>query len=124
MDDYDRKTAGIGKGTPGPGRPAGTPNKVIADLREVLRGFVEGQADNLPAWIARVAADDPARAAELVLKAAEYVIPKLGRAELTGANGGPLIPVAPVLNMLLVGAPPPGPAVIDPSGVPNRGEAI
>lgn len=82
----------------------------------MLRGFVEGQADNLPAWIAR--------AADLVLKAAEYVIPKLGRAELTGANGGPLIPVAPVLNMLLVGAPPPGPAVIDSNGVPNRGEAI
>lgn len=32
----DRKTAGIGKGTPGPGRPKGTPNKTTALLKDAI----------------------------------------------------------------------------------------
>lgn len=32
----DSKTAGIGKGTPGPGRPKGMPNKTTTTLREAI----------------------------------------------------------------------------------------
>jgi len=32
----EKQTAGIGKGTPGPGRPKGVPNKVTANVRAAL----------------------------------------------------------------------------------------
>ena len=31
------KTGGIGKGTPGPGRPKGLPNKVTSDLKAMIQ---------------------------------------------------------------------------------------
>lgn len=33
----DKKSAGIGKGTPGPGRGKGNPNKVTADLKGMIQ---------------------------------------------------------------------------------------
>lgn len=37
----ERKSAGIGKGTPGPGRPKGEPNKLTADLRAMILGALD-----------------------------------------------------------------------------------
>lgn len=34
----EKQTAGIGRGTPGPGRPKGVPNKVTTDLKEMILG--------------------------------------------------------------------------------------
>ncbi|MBN8477834.1 MAG: hypothetical protein J0L91_02590 [Burkholderiales bacterium] len=59
------------------GRPAGVPNVVTRDVRAVIRSFAEAYADRLPSWIDKVAEKDPARAAELFLRACEYVLPKL-----------------------------------------------
>ena len=81
------------------GRPAGSPNKVTADVRQVIRAFAETYASRLPSWIDRVAEEDPARAADLLLRACEYVLPKLGRSEITGPDGEPLGRIVPVLNV-------------------------
>lgn len=37
----DRKSAGIGKGTPGPGRRKGTPNRVTAQLKDMILGALD-----------------------------------------------------------------------------------
>lgn len=84
------------KGNPHPVSRKGRPNKATQDVRAAIAAFAEGNAGNLAKWIARVAegtkerAPDPAKAAELYLKAIEYHIPKLGRTELTGKDEGPI----------------------------------
>ena len=49
-----KKTAGIGKGTPGPGRPKGMQNKVTTAAKEAFRLAFEkmGGPDALAAWAA------------------------------------------------------------------------
>lgn len=88
------------------GRPAGVPNKVTTDVREVIRTFAETYAEKLPGWIDRIAEDDPAKAADLFLRALEYHVPKLGRSELTGPGGRPLSALVPVLNFATSGPAP------------------
>jgi hypothetical protein len=58
--------------------------------------FAEGNAHKLQEWLDDVAMGvggnrpDPAKAADLYLRAIEYHIPKLARTELTGKDGGAL----------------------------------
>ena len=66
------------------------PNKATQDVREAIARFAEGNVENLNLWIAQVAEADPGRALDLYLKAIEYHIPKLSRAEVTGEGGGPV----------------------------------
>ena len=71
----------------GPGRQKGIPNKVTGQVREVIARFAEENAERFGEWIGRTAEKDPARAAELDLRALEYHIPKMQRTELsTGEN--------------------------------------
>jgi hypothetical protein len=64
------------------GREKGTPNKVTKDIREAITQLLETCAPRMADWLERVAKDDPAKALDLALKAAEYAIPKLSRAEV------------------------------------------
>jgi len=80
----DKKTAGIGKGTPGPGRPKGTPNRATADVREAFATLLENNTTRLQEWLDATAAEDPARALELITRLAEFVTPKLSRSQLRG----------------------------------------
>ena len=94
----DLETAGIGKGTPGPGRPKGMANKATQQAREAISMFVDGNAHKLEAWLLAVAdgnleqdiKPNPAKAFELFQSVIEYHIPKLARTELTGKDGGPV----------------------------------
>ena len=98
------------------GRTKGTPNKVTSAARQAFLatfGRIEG---DLEGWIRQTAegvetplvvkgipitnADgspvmtrigaDPGKAADLVVRMAEYHFPKLGRSEVTGLDGGPV----------------------------------
>ena len=78
------------------GRPKGSPNRATADVRAAIAVFAEGNAHKLQDWLDRIAdgsdgvRPDPAKAADLYLRAIEYHIPKLARTEVTGQDGGPV----------------------------------
>ena len=75
----------------GSGRTKGVPNKATANAREAIARFVDGNADNLQTWLEQIAAQDGPKAAfNCFMDVVEYHVPKLGRTELTGADGGKL----------------------------------
>jgi hypothetical protein len=69
------------------GRPKGTPNKATAEAREAFRNLLDKNTPQMQKWLDQVALEDPAKAMELMLKLAEYVLPKLQRQELVGKDG-------------------------------------
>lgn len=69
------------------GRVEGTKNRVTQNIRKAYQDLVEGNLDNMSQWIGQIAAENPKEAMELMIKLSEFVIPKLARTELTGANG-------------------------------------
>ena len=69
------------------GRPKGKPNNVTRDVREAYQNLVEMNLENMSHWLAAVASDNPEKAMTLMLSLSEYVIPKLARQEITGADG-------------------------------------
>ena len=72
------------------GRPKGSKNKNTQEVREAYQRLVEGNLENMSQWIQAVDAEDPAKAFDLMVKLSDFVIPKLARTELTGANGDDL----------------------------------
>ena len=69
------------------GRPVGTKNRQTSEIREAYQHLLEMNLTEMSNWIRTVAADDPARAFELMIKLSDFVIPKLARTEVTGAGG-------------------------------------
>lgn len=92
------KSEGIGKGTPGPGRPKGLANKVTREFRETVRRVLEDNSENVGRWLTMVAEGDgsehskadPGKALDLLAKLAEFAAPKLARTEHVGEGGGPV----------------------------------
>lgn len=74
----------------GPGRPKGSENKVNREFRETVRQLLEDNSDNVQIWLKQVAAEDPDKALQRLAQLAEFAAPKLSRAEVTGADGGPV----------------------------------
>ena len=72
------------------GRPKGKPNKTTAEIREAYQKLVEDNLTNMTKWLGEVAMENPEKAMELMLKLSEYMIPKLARQEVTGADGADL----------------------------------
>lgn len=60
----------------------GIPNKTTAETREAFSLLVSGNLPKIQEMIDRVAKEDPARAVELILKAAQFVLPRLQAVEL------------------------------------------
>jgi len=74
------------------GRPVGVPNKTTTDIKAAYQLLIEKNLDNLTGWLEQIAAKDPEKAIRILNDLSEYVIPKLARKELTGAEGKDLIP--------------------------------
>lgn len=80
----------MAKGIKTGGRKAGVGNKTTVDVRNAIALIAQNNAGNFARWLNEVADEDPAKAADLYLKAIEYHIPKLARSETTGKDGGPV----------------------------------
>lgn len=74
----------------GKGRQKGVPNKATTAFRETIQRLLESNSENVSLWLKQVAAEDPAKALDLVSKLAEYASPKLARTEVSGTDGQPL----------------------------------
>lgn len=61
---------------------AGTPNKVTGEARECFQLLIDNNAPRLQQWIDEVAKDNPAKALDLFLRLAEFIVPKLQRTEI------------------------------------------
>lgn len=97
----EKQTLGIGKGTPGPGRKKGLPNRSTALAREAIAKLVDGNADRLQDWLDQIAADEkqgPAVAFKMLMDVMEYHVPKLARTEHVGEGGGPVVIQATTLD--------------------------
>ena len=79
-----RKT--IGTGLAGPGRPAGSPNRVTAEMREALSDLVAGNLPRVQEWLDRVAKHNPKAALEIYVQLVEFVVPRLARHSLETSN--------------------------------------
>ncbi len=71
------------------GRAPGTPNVVTKDLRESIRDLLDNAAPKMAGWLNAVAKENPGKALELALRAAEYAVPKLSRQDVN-VGGHPL----------------------------------
>jgi hypothetical protein len=68
------------------GRPKGSQNRTTADFKQAVTKLLNTQN------IAKLFKDvPPERRVEVLCKLAEFAFPKLGRTEVTGENGGPLV---------------------------------
>lgn len=76
-------------------RPKGSLNKISGDTKTAIAAFVSGRVGRVVSLWDELAesseAPNKARAIELWAKIAEYVTPKLGRTEVTGESGGPVV---------------------------------
>ena len=84
------------KGTRPPGRKRGVPNKVTASAREIFAAFLDCNAAKAQGWIDRVAKHNPKGALELLVKVAEFCLPKLQRTEVV--DPGRALP-PPLINI-------------------------
>lgn len=72
------------KGTSGnpKGRPKGTPNKINERIRQTIHAALDETAPDVVQWIRRLGKDDPKGALQVYAALAEFVLPKLSRAEV------------------------------------------
>jgi len=87
----EKKSGGIGKGTPGPGRGKGNANALTKDVKAMILGALSAAGGQ--AYLQRQADENPSAFMTLVGKC----MPK----EITGADGKPLIPTK--LKIELIG---------------------
>lgn len=66
----------------GAGRPKGSPNKDVKEIRDAFQMLIEDNLDNMKTWLERVADKNPAKAMELINGLSDYIIPKLSRTEV------------------------------------------
>jgi len=71
------------------GRKVGSVNRATADVRAAVAMLAEGNITKVQGWLDRGATSDPLGAARVFSQLLEYHVPKLSRAEVTGAGGAP-----------------------------------
>jgi hypothetical protein len=68
-------------GTP-TGRPTGAKDKIQSDIKDAYQSLIEGNLKNIETWLNEVAAKDPGKAIELLLRLSEFILPKIKSIEI------------------------------------------
>jgi hypothetical protein len=76
----------------GKGRPKGVLNRATRDFRKFFAMVLENNADRIQKALNKLENKDPKAYLTLIKDFAEFAVPKLGRIEVTGADGEPLAP--------------------------------
>ena len=69
------------------GRPLGSPNVIAQEIKEAFALTLQNKLPELEILLARVAADNPEKAIDLMLKLSNRFLPELQRTELTAKDG-------------------------------------
>lgn len=81
----------MAKGRKTGGRQKGTPNKATAEAKAAAMAFLNARTpEEIEALWGEVKAESPSKAFGYWLGAQEFLMPKLGRTEVTGEDGGPV----------------------------------
>lgn len=64
------------------GRPSGAKDKIQTEIKEAFQQIVEGNLSNIENWLNEVAAKDPGKALDLLLRLSEFILPKIKAIEL------------------------------------------
>jgi|TARA_R110000751_G_scaffold78796_1_gene159026 hypothetical protein len=70
------------KGNQLAGSRKGVPNKASHEIREAFEMLMTDNLDNMKRWLSDVAIEDPERALNIMIKMAEFIVPKLQRTEV------------------------------------------
>jgi hypothetical protein len=70
------------KGNTHSGSRKGIPNKATKEIRDAFEMLLHDNLDNMKVWLSDVAQEDPERALNIIVKMAEFIVPKLQRTEL------------------------------------------
>ena len=84
----------VGDGTPGPGRPKGSVNKATTEVREAFAIFLTANLPRVQELFDRVAAEDAAKALDILDRFAAYTTPKLKAIDYT--SDGRSVPVVTI----------------------------
>ena len=68
------------------GRAKGTPNKKTSEIRACIHDLVTDNMDNIQGWLDSVAKEDPAKAINIFINLAEYVLPKLSKIDMSNGK--------------------------------------
>lgn len=72
------------------GKKPGTTNHDTTRMKQAFAMLIENNLDQMTLWLDQIAAQDPARAMDIVIKLSERFIPKLSQQQLTDGEGGDL----------------------------------
>jgi hypothetical protein len=70
------------KGNQLAGSRKGVPNKATHEIRQAFEMLMTDNLDNMKIWLSDVASEDPERALNIMIKMAEFIVPKLQRTEV------------------------------------------
>lgn len=69
------------------GRPKGTKNQFTLELKNAFKLVLTNKMPELERYIDRVAEEDPAKAADLIIKLTERFLPRIAQTQVTNENG-------------------------------------
>lgn len=70
------------------GKPKGATNHTTRQVKEAFGKLLEGNLDAMTLWLSDIAADDPAKAFDLMIRLSERFVPRLAQTQITDGDGG------------------------------------